>query len=88
MADTAMDRCEVKRLFKVNGAKEARWVDVAVNQIAADSEAQLRCAYCHGAIKLDKGGDYVMHRWRTDGDNCQGGRGPRGSQGLSSKPVN
>ena len=88
MADTAMERCEVKRLFMVNGAKETRWVNVGVADVADNPEAQLRCAYCHGAIKFSKGGDYVMHRWRVDGDNCQGGQGPRGSQGLSSKPVN
>jgi hypothetical protein len=88
MADSAMERCEVKRLFMVNGAKEVRWVNVGVTDVASDLEAKLRCAYCHGAIKLDKGGDYVLHRWRADGDNCQGGHGPRGTQGLSSKPVN
>jgi hypothetical protein len=87
MADTAMERCEVKRLYKINNVKEARWVNVGVSDIASDPEAKLRCAYCHGAIKLDKGGDYVMHRWRADGDNCQGGQGPRGTQGLSSKPI-
>ncbi len=87
MADTAMERCAVKRRYKVNGAKETRWVDVAVADVAKDTEATLRCVYCHGAIKLSKGGDYVMHRWRTDGDNCQGGLGPQGAQGRSSKPV-
>jgi hypothetical protein len=87
MADTAMERCEVKRLFMVNGKKEARWVNVAVSDIASNPEANLRCAYCHGAIKLNKGGDYVLHRWRADGDNCYGGHGPQGAQGRSSKPV-
>jgi hypothetical protein len=88
MADTAMERCEVKRLFLVNGGKQARWVNVAVTDVANDTEAKLRCAYCHGAIRFNKGGDYVLHRWRADGDNCQGGHGARGAQGLSSKPVN
>ena len=88
MPDTAMPRCEVKRLFKVNGVKESRWVGVAVPDVANDSEPVIRCAYCHGAVKFDKGRDYVMHRWRADADNCQVGRGPQGSQGLSSKPVN
>jgi hypothetical protein len=88
MADSAMDRCEVKRLFKVNGVKEVRWVSVAVADVAKDSEPQLRCIFCHGAVKLNKGGDYVLHRWRADGDNCPGGSGPRGAQGLSSNPLN
>ncbi len=87
MADTAMERCEVKRFFKVNGIKETRWVEVAAADVARDSEATIRCAYCHGAVKLDKGGDYIMHRWRADGDNCQGAHASRGAYGLSSKPV-
>lgn len=84
MADIAMDRCEVKRLYKINGVKEMRWVDVAAADVAQDADAVLRCASCHGAVKFNKGGDYVLHRWRADGDNCQGGRA---GQTRSSKPV-
>lgn len=83
MTQQLMTRCETKRLYKVNGNKEWRWVDVAVADIAPDSESQIRCAHCHGAVKVVKGNEHVAHRSRADADNCQGGQ----AQSLSSRPV-
>ncbi len=79
--------------LKINGVKETRWVEVAVADIAGDEAAEIRCAHCHGAVKLQKAKadrgeeDHVKHRLRVDTDNCQGGKGPQGTQGLSSKPI-
>jgi hypothetical protein len=87
MPDTAMNRCQTKRMYKTNGVKETRWVDVDVLDVVNDERAQIRCSHCHGALKFDKGREYVMHRLRADADNCQNGRGPQGAEGLSSKPV-
>jgi hypothetical protein len=90
MTDDLMTRCETKRLFKVNDKKEWRWVEVAVADIPADGEADIRCAHCHGAIKIHKASgergphEHAKHRARVDADNCTGVRG--GS--LSSRPVN
>jgi hypothetical protein len=92
-ATNLMPRCETKRRFKTNGVKESRWVDVAVADIANGDEVEIRCAHCHGAVKLHKANaakgqeDHVTHRSRADADHCQGGRGAQGGQGLSSKPV-
>jgi hypothetical protein len=89
MATELMTRCETKRLYKINGVKEARWVDVAVADIAGGDAVEIRCTYCHGAVKLAPANDarkieaHVKHRARVDTDNCQGGKG----QGMSSKPV-
>jgi hypothetical protein len=89
MHTTVMTRCQTKRRFKINGVKETRWVEVAVADIVGDEAAEIRCAHCHGAVKLQKAKadrgeeDHVTHRLRVDTDNCQGGRG----QGMSSKPV-
>jgi hypothetical protein len=89
MATDLMTRCETKRLFKVNGVKETRWVDVAVADILGGDAPVIRCTYCHGAVKVTPANDargveaHVKHRARTDADNCQGGKG----QGRSSKPV-
>ena len=84
MAQQLMTRCEMRRLYKVNEKKEWRWVDVAVADIAGNLESQIRCTHCHGAVKVVKGNEHVVHRYSADSDNCQSGRGP----GLSSRPVN
>jgi hypothetical protein len=93
MRTMVMTRCETKRRFKINGVKQTRWVEVAVADIANGDEVEIRCAHCHGAVKLlkanvDRGEeDHVKHRSRVDTENCQAGQGPQGGQGLSSKPV-
>ena len=92
MPDALMTRCETKRLYKVNGAKEWRWVEVAVADVASDDAREIRCVHCHGAIKVhktkaDASQEHVRHRSRADADNCQAGRGSNGSIGLSSNPV-
>jgi hypothetical protein len=90
MATSIMTRCETRRLFKINGVKEARWVDVAVADLAQVDAPQIRCSHCHGAVKLVNGNDergteaHVKHRLREDSDNCQGAQG---SAGLSSRPI-
>ncbi len=82
-----MTRCETKKLFKIDGKKEHRWVDVAVEDVTSDST--IRCAYCHGAIKINPAKatgasePHVTHKSRADADSCQNGSG----QGRSSKPV-
>jgi hypothetical protein len=84
-----MTRCETKKLFKIDGKKEHRWVDVAVEDVT--SESTIRCAYCHGAIKINPakatgagaGEAHFTHKSRADADSCQNGS----AQGRSSKPV-
>jgi hypothetical protein len=93
MPANVMTRCETKRLYKVNGVKESRWVEVAVADLAGEAEREIRCAHCHGAVKIfpgraDRGTEsHVKHRAKVDTDNCQGGRGPQGASGTSSRPV-
>jgi hypothetical protein len=93
MTDILMTRCETKRLYKVNGTKAWRWVEVAVADITSEDTGEIRCAHCHGAIKVHPGKTavgvepHVKHKARVDTDNCQNGRGAQAGVGLSSKPV-
>lgn len=93
MTDSLMTRCETKRLYKIDGKKEWRWVEVAVTDLADEGEREIRCAHCHGAVKINRrkgergAEDHVKHRSRADADNCQDGRGVQSGHGLSSKPV-
>jgi hypothetical protein len=89
MVKESMTRCQTKRLYKINGVKEWKWVDVAVADLASGVEREIRCTHCHGAVKFDaaKGAvgphECVKHKLRADADNCQNGA----AGGRSSKPV-
>ncbi|HYO25053.1 MAG TPA: hypothetical protein VEQ85_08885 [Lacipirellulaceae bacterium] len=87
MPEQKMTRCETKRLYKIDGAKQWRWVDVAVADLPPEPESPIRCAHCHGAVKIHKTKtgvqEHVKHKARVDADNCQGGNGAV----LSSKPI-
>lgn len=82
-----MTRCETKKLFKIDGKKEHRWVEVPVEDVT--SESTIRCSYCHGAVKINPAKAtgaseaHVTHKSRADADSCQNGS----AQGRSSKPV-
>jgi hypothetical protein len=87
MPDETMTRCETKRLYKVDGKKIWRWVEVAASDAVDQGKDDIRCLHCHGAIKFNKRGAsaevQVTHRLRQDADNCRGGR----AAGRSSHPV-
>jgi hypothetical protein len=93
MAKTLMNRCEEKRLYKVEEKKLWRWVEVADTDISGDGSNAIRCMHCHGAITLHKSKaaiatqDQVEHRARVDSDHCKGGHEFQESQTFSSKPV-
>ena len=93
MTENLMTRCETKRLYKVDGTKAWRWVEVAVADVSGDPAPEIRCLHCHGAVKVNKSKakadaePHVTHKARVDTDNCQSGRGAQNGVGLSSKPV-
>lgn len=86
-----MTNCEEKRLYKVEGKKVWRWIEVAVANITAEGANQVRCAQCHGDVKLRKlKGEphgHIEHRSRIDSENCRGGHHFLGDHRLSSSPV-
>jgi hypothetical protein len=93
MAGDMMMRCEEKRLHKVDGKKEWRWIDVGVGDLSLDGDKAVRCTHCHGEVKLRKqkgvkgAPDHLEHRLRQDSENCQGGHYFLGSHRPSAKPV-
>jgi len=88
-----MTRCAVKRLYKVEGKKETRWIEIAVADLPAWDEADVRCAHCHGAVRIHRQKavegtqDHVVHRSRADAQHCEGGHDFQGTQRMSARPV-
>lgn len=93
MARDMMIRCEEKRLHKIDGKKEWRWVQVAVGDISSDGGKEIRCLYCSGEVKVHKqkaaAGPQVHleHRSRQDAEHCQGGHNYGGHHQPSANPV-
>jgi hypothetical protein len=86
--------CEVKKLFKVDGVKEWRWVTRPVKDAIADGALEFRCKDCHGAVKLHRQhvahgpAPHIEHKSKQDSEYCplgfyfrqHPGREPRLSQ--------
>ena len=93
MAKDTMVRCEEKRLHKIDGKKEWRWVQIAVEDLSSDGAREIRCLYCNGEVKLRKqqlaAGPqvHIEHRSRQDAEHCQGSHAYQGSHQASLKPV-
>lgn len=88
-----MTRCAVKRLYKVEGKKEVRWTEVAVADLPAWDDAEVRCPHCHGAVRIHRQKvatgpqDHAEHRSRADSVTCQSGHQFQGTHQLSLRPV-
>jgi len=74
-----MYQCEQKKLFKVSGVKEWRWVEREVSGLPSGRDKGIRCKHCHGEVrvhvkKAENGpADHVEHLRREDSEHCQGG---------------
>ncbi|MBA3652206.1 MAG: hypothetical protein H0W66_12185 [Chthoniobacterales bacterium] len=93
MPQDLMMRCEQKRLYKVDGQKVWRWVDMAVVELSPEDTKEVRCMHCHGQIKMPKQKapsgpqDHVEHKLKKDSETCRGGNHFLGDHRLSSRPV-
>ncbi|MCC6509029.1 MAG: hypothetical protein IT423_07975 [Pirellulaceae bacterium] len=91
MARDMMTRCQVKRKYKIDGAKEWRWCEVAVTEVREGED--IRCLHCHGNVrvhrqKIETGPqDHVEHKSRDESKSCQGGHSFEGTHRQSAKPV-
>ena len=89
--------CEVRRLFIRNGEKVRDWKRVPVEQALADKPSGVRCAFCHGKVRLNgrhvKHGPrpHAEHYSRQDSEYCPAGHYFKQSRGreprLSDNPV-
>ena len=90
-AQDTMTVCETKRLFKVDGVKEYRWVQANVSDLPKRTE--VRCAYCHGEVRLHfkkqahGTQDHCEHRAHQDSVFCKGGHFFEGEHRESENPV-
>jgi hypothetical protein len=95
MARDFMTRCEQRKRYKVGDDYELRWKEVPVSDVIAAAAAprDLRCAQCHGAVRVhqqhveDGPQDHVEHRLRRDSEGCRGGHYFQGEHRESSQPV-
>ena len=88
-----MTRCEQRTKFKVNGAYEWRWKEIDVADALDPSVSPIRCAYCHGRVRLHRQHvehgpqDHVEHMSRADSEGCRGGHYFQPPHRMSSNPV-
>ena len=94
MPHDLMVRCEHRRKFKIEGAYEWRWKEVAVSEIVGTAlPADVRCLHCHGAVRLHRQQvehgpqDHAEHRSHQDSEGCPGGHYFLGTHRMSSQPV-
>lgn len=93
MRSDLMMVCEQKRLYKTDGVKAWRWVDVSVAELSPDDGKELRCKHCHGEVKMPKQKAaqappaHIEHKRRADSENCEGGTHYLGFHRLSIHPV-
>jgi hypothetical protein len=89
--------CEVRKLFKIDGVKEWRWVARPVKDALSEGVTEFRCKECHGAVKLhgknvEHGpAPHVEHKSKQDSEYCSLGiyfrRNPGREPRLSLMPV-
>ena len=93
MPHDLMTRCAQRRLYSLSGVREWRWKDVSVEEAVVASEKEIRCVYCHGAVRIrkrrpgDDPQDHVEHRSRKDSEACRGGHYFLGTHRMSLQPV-
>ena len=93
MAHDLMTRCEQRRQYKLNGLYELRWKEISVPEILEAPTRNIRCAYCHGSIRVHRRQvehgpqDHAEHRSRADSEGCRGGHYFQGEHRMSVKPV-
>lgn len=87
--------CEMKRLFKVDGVKTARWIVRPVKGMATNPLPNtLRCKHCLGPVRFykqqfrDGPEDHVEHVHRVDSEGCEAGKHFKGgAHARSATPV-
>lgn len=92
MLKADMTICDVRRHYKVELAKEWRWIQVPVASVGEGET--VRCSHCHGKVRVPRKRvghvpqDHVEHSLREDSENCQGSDKFKGTHSMSSRPVN
>jgi hypothetical protein len=93
LSSSIMERCEIRKLFMRNGSKVAEWVEVPVRGLPSGSDGLVRCAHCHGAVRvhvqkvLHGPTDHVEHLNREDSEGCKGGHHFKGTHRMSTRPI-
>lgn len=93
MPHDLMTKCEQKRLFKLDGEKFWRWVEVDVSALQSGEQISIRCTHCHGRVRVHKQNvehgpkDHVEHRSKQDSESCRGGHYFKGEHKMSLAPV-
>ncbi len=94
VAKPKMTDCEMKKIFKVDGVKSARWIVRPVKGMDTTPESgTIRCKHCHGAVRfykqkfLDGPVDHVEHISRADSEKCEAGAHFQGTHAKSVTPV-
>ncbi len=89
-----MTECELKKIFKVEGVKSARWIVRPVKGMDTTPEAgSIRCKHCYGPVRfykqkfLDGPVDHVEHVHRVDSESCEAGQHFKGKHSRSATPV-
>jgi hypothetical protein len=94
MPHDLMIRCELRKLYKIDGEYESRWKEVPVAEATGALPEDIRCMHCHGAVRIHKQRialgprDHVEHRTKEDSEGCRGGVYFQGEpHRMSSRPV-
>lgn len=93
MSEDLMAHCEQKREYQVGDKREWRWKNVPVSEAVGAAPKDVRCAYCHGAVRIHQQQvghgpqDHVEHRSRQDSEGCKGGVYFKGEHRMSSQPI-
>lgn len=93
MSSELMLKCEQRKLFKVDGGKIRKWVEVEASQLTSGEQPDIRCIHCHGKVRVHRQQvehgprDHVEHRSRQDSENCRGGHYFKGDHRMSLQPV-
>lgn len=93
MAHDSMYECEAKRPFIENGVKVRKWTVVSATTLESGGIPEIRCRYCHGAIRVHKQrvahgpADHVEHISTQDSRHCKGGVHFCGEHQMSLNPI-
>ena len=93
MPEDLMTVCELRTQFRINGVDEWRWKEVLVAEAIDANGRNIRCAHCHGAVRIHRQNvahgpqDHVEHLSRQDSEGCRGGHHFNGDHRRSSMPV-
>lgn len=94
VAKPKMIDCEMKKLFKVEGVKSARWIVREVKGLEeTPTGGTIRCRHCRGPVRFykqkfrDGPVDHVDHVNRVDSEGCAAGAHFKGTHARSATPV-